>query len=92
MNLKLKKMSTKSFITIFSTINVIAGFILGTFVTIGSLLTPNEQGSALGVWSILFFPIINGFLGLVGGLFLTGLYNLLAPRLGGIELEFETVE
>jgi hypothetical protein len=90
MQLQLKKISMKSFILIFSAINVVAGFILGAVVTLASLIAPDEQGSGVfGVWAILIFPILNGILGLVTGSFFTGLYNFLAQRLGGIELEFE---
>jgi len=89
MKLKLKKISTKSFIVIFSSINVIAGFLLGAIVTVVSLVAPEEQGSALGAWAILLFPILNGILGVVTGAIFTGLYNFLAQRFGGIELEFE---
>ncbi len=92
MKIKLRKISTKSFILIFSSINVIAGFILGAVVTIGSLIVPSEPGSGPGAWSILVFPILNGILGLAGALFLSGMYNVLAKYLGGIELEFETLE
>ena len=92
MKLKLKKISTKSFVIIFVTMNVIAGFILGAIVTVVSLATPTEQGSDVGVWAILLFPIINGLLGLAAGAFLTGMYNLLAKYLGGIEFEYEALE
>jgi hypothetical protein len=92
MQLKLKKISTKSFILIFSTMNVIAGFALGAVVTIVSLVAPDEQGAALGVWAIILFPIINGLLGIATGAFLTALYNFLAQRFGGLELEFESSE
>ena len=94
MKLKLKKISMKSFILIFSTINVLAGFILGTVVTLVSLLTPpEEQGSgAIGAWAILIFPILNGLLGVVTGAFLTGMFNLFAQYFGGIELEFEAAD
>jgi hypothetical protein len=91
MQLKLKKISTKSFIIIFSIINVIAGFILGAVVTVASLIAPDDQGSgAFGVWAILIFPVLNGLLGLATGAFFTGLYNFLASRFGGIDMEFET--
>jgi len=91
MKLKLQKISVKSFILIFSTINVIAGFILGSVVTVVSLIAPEEQGAGVfGVWAILIFPIINGLLGLATGAFFTGLYNFFAKRFGGIDLEFET--
>jgi hypothetical protein len=93
MQLKLKKISIKSFILIFSIINVIAGFILGAIVTVVSLIAPDEQGmGAFGAWAILLFPIVNGILGVATGAFLAGLYNFLAQRFGGIELEFETIQ
>lgn len=91
MKLKLMKISMKSFILIFSTLNVIAGFILGTIVTIVSLVSPPEQGTPdMGVWAILVFPIVNGLLGILTGVFLTGMFNLLAKLMGGLVLEFET--
>jgi hypothetical protein len=90
MQLRLKKISMKSFILIISTINVIAGFFLGAVVTIVALIAPDEQGpGSIGPWAILVFPILNGILGVATGAFLTGMYNFLAPRLGGIEMEFE---
>ena len=93
MKLKLKKIATKSFILIFSVINVITGFILGAVVTVVSLVAPSDQSSGeVGVWAILIFPIVNGLLGLAAGALLTGLYNLLTRFFGGIELEFEALE
>lgn len=94
MQVKLKKISTKSFILIFSIINVTAGLILGTVVTIVSLAAPDEQGAGggIGAWAILIFPILNGLLGIATGAFFTGLYNFLAQRFGGINLEFEAIE
>ena len=91
MHLKLKKISTKSFIQLFAIINVIGGLIVGAIVTVASLLSPDEQGSAFGVWAVLLFPVLNGILGAVTGAFLTGLYNFLASKFGGIELEFENI-
>ena len=90
MQLKLKKISTKSFILIFSAINVIAGFVLGAVVTIAALTSPADQAAGpLGPWAILIFPVLNGLLGLATGSFLTWMYNFLAQFFGGIELEFE---
>ena len=80
----------KSFILIFSVMNVIAGFFLGAVVTIVSVTNPADQSAGpLGPWAILIFPILNGVLGLATGAFLTGMYNFLAQYFGGIELEFE---
>ena len=93
MKMKLTKISTKSFITIFTIINVLAGFVLGALVTVVSMAVPEEQGAGvIGPWAILIFPILNGFLGLTTGAFLTGTYNFLVKRFGGVEVEFETVE
>lgn len=89
MKMKLKKISMKSFVLIFSVINVVSGFILGLVVTVSSIAAPADQASGPGVWSVLVFPIVNGILGLLAGVFLTGMYNLLTKFLGGIELEFE---
>ena len=90
MQLKLKKISMKPFIIIFSAINIIAGLILGAIVTVVSLVTPDEQSTGgFGAWAILIFPILNGLLGLTTGVFFTGVYNFFAQRLGGIEVEFE---
>ena len=70
MKLKVMKISTKSFILIFSIINVAAGFILGAIVTLVSLLSPeDEQNGAIGAWAILIFPLLNGILGVVTGMF-----------------------
>ena len=93
MKLKLKKVSVKSFVLIFSTVNVIAGFILGAIVTVISVVAPSDQGAGeIGPWAILIFPILNGLLGLATGAFLTCLYNFVTKFYGGIELEFEPVE
>ncbi len=90
MILKLKKISMASFVKIFATLNVLAGFILGTIVTLISLVVPDEQGpGGVGAWAILLFPVFNGLLGLLTGMFLTGMYNFLVKFFGGIELEFE---
>ena len=63
MQLKLKKISTKSFVVIFLVIKGIACVILGALVTIASLISPNEEGAALASWAILIFPVLNGILG-----------------------------
>jgi len=89
MNFKLLKISTKSFVIIFSIINVIAGVILGGIVTVVSLLNPDGQGGAIGTWAVILFPVFNGLLGLVSGALLTALFNFIAPRFGGLQMEFE---
>ncbi|MBK7643659.1 MAG: hypothetical protein IPJ19_11540 [Planctomycetes bacterium] len=38
--------------------------------------------------AIVFLPLLYGFLGFLSGVLGAALYNLLAPIVGGIELEF----
>ena len=93
MKLKLMKISTKSFVLIFASLNVIAGVLLGAVVTVVSLVNPPEPGSnEVGAWAVLVFPVLNGILGVAAGFFLAGIYNLLTRFFGGIELEFEPIE
>ena len=90
MKVKLNKVAVKPLVFIITGINVIMGFFLGLVVTIVSLVVPNEQDVAgLGPWSILVFPVLNGLLAFMTSMMLAGAYNALAPRLGGIVLEFE---
>ena len=41
----------------------------------------------LGLGAIVFFPLIYGFMGLVVGAVMAALYNLVAKRVGGLNLE-----
>lgn len=92
MKLKLTRIAPKSFIKIFTVINIIGGFILGAVVSVVSLLPTDDQNAgAMGPWAILLFPILNGILGAITGAFFTGIYNYLAARFGGIELEFQNL-
>ena len=90
MKLKLVKVSTKSFVLIFSIINTIIGLILGALITLLSLLPVEGQApNPAGAWAILIFPIVNGILSMATGTLLTGLYNFFAEKFGGLELEFK---
>jgi hypothetical protein len=46
-------------------------------------------GLAFAIMFTIFIPIMYGVLGFVGGVIIAFLYNLVAERLGGIEIEFE---
>lgn len=93
MKLKLNKISPKSFILVFATINVVAGLILGAVVTVVSLAAPQDESfGAGGAWAILIFPIVNGVLGAMTGAFLTGMYNFLSEMVGAAVFEFEEVK
>ena len=46
-------------------------------------------GILFGVGAIIIFPIIGFIAGLIEGLIIAVIYNFLAPRIGGIKLQFE---
>ncbi|MCL6475794.1 MAG: hypothetical protein K6U75_12165 [Firmicutes bacterium] len=66
---------------------VVVGIVVGAIF----LLVSVAQGERLayGVLFLLISPIFYGALGFIGGAILAALYNLLAPRIGGIRLEVE---
>ncbi len=46
---------------------------------------------AIGVFAVIFFPIMYGIIGFIGGLIYAALYNLVAGWTGGIEMRLEQV-
>jgi hypothetical protein len=79
----------------------ILGFLIGAFVSLFfvfvSLVDPSARlrpamgggamGLLLGFGSIILFPIFYAVIGAIFGLVSAGLYNLIASRIGGIEIE-----
>jgi len=79
----------------------ILGFLIGAFVSLlflfVSLASPSARlrpamgggvmGIVIGFGSIIFFPIFYAVIGAVFGLISSGLYNFIASRIGGIEIE-----
>jgi len=87
---RLQKISVLPLAKMMSVLNTMIGFVLGIIAAIGSMAGQEEDGFwALGVWSILVFPVVNAVLGFCTGLFLAGLYNLFSQWFGGIEFELE---
>jgi hypothetical protein len=81
-------------------IAAVIGLILGIFYALmfGAILSaiPSTTGIDLSGFSILFgvgaiiiMPIIGFIGGLIEGLIIAVLYNVLAPRIGGIKLRFK---
>lgn len=87
--------------TLYALLGLIIGGIYALFALLFAVIgvsTAQESGDAFaggaigvlfGVGSIIFFPIIYGLLGFVGGLISAFLYNLISRFVGGIELELE---
>ncbi len=68
-------------------------FITGNFAAIGTavggLLGVPFVGAGLGVLVIIILPIYFGIIGFIFGAIGAFLYNLIAGKVGGVELEFD---
>ena len=71
---------------VFSLVFLFTGMAAGSDGLPGGMQSP-VLSLFLGVGSILFFPICYALLGALGGLIMSGLYNLIAKYTGGIEIE-----
>ena len=77
---------------IYAVIGFVAGALFTLFALVGATAgASSEQEMAwmaplFGVAAIVVFPILYGVLAFVMGLVVSGLYNLIAARVGGIEM------
>lgn len=77
---------------IYAVLGLIGGGFVSMFSLVGGLAGGSDVGAAamlFGVGSIIFFPILYGVIGFIGGIISSALYNLLASSIGGIEIELE---
>lgn len=71
------------------------GFFLGLFFLITALFIPGEPRNSsagellLGPAAPVFFLILYGLIGFVGGFVCAWIYNFIARMIGGIELDIE---
>ena len=93
----IKRIAPMSCAKITGTLYGILGLVIGGCVSLVALAggfgsntsgVPG-MGAIIGVGAIFFFPILYGGLGFVGTLVAASLYNLIAGRVGGIELEVQ---
>jgi len=94
---RIKRFGVLSVGKILGILYAILGIIVGAMFTALSLLaavSSSNQGAGIvgllfGVGAIIFFPIFYGIMGLIFGMLTAFLYNLVASRIGGIEVETE---
>ena len=77
------------------------GLIFGAFVSLASLagVAMNQQQGGpqllpalFGAGAIVALPIFYGILGAIGGMISAAIYNLIAGFIGGIEMNFESIQ
>lgn len=102
MNLRLKKLGILSVAKIYGLFGVIFGLIIGvlaalvavTMGTLGAASAGDDAGGMLamtagmGCLYILLFPLLYGVICFIGGALSAWIFNFVAPRAGGLEMEF----
>ena len=86
---KIEKIGVLSLAKIFGILYAIFGLILGTLFSLFSFVGINadETGLYFGAVSIITVPIIYGILGFVFGAITAFFYNIIARKVGGLEVE-----
>jgi len=75
---------------VFALTYAIFGFIGGVIFCVTSLFTQTQAGAlAFGIGAVIGFPILYGAMGFVFGAVFAWIYNVVAKRVGGIEIETE---
>ena len=90
----LKKVGVMSVAKIFGVVLAIIGLIEGIlFAAFGTMIgsitgaTSAAMFGGFGFVAIIIFPIISAISGFIGGAIGAALYNLVASKIGGIEIE-----
>jgi hypothetical protein len=97
---KLKKIGVMSMAKLYGVLMAIFGLLVGLFYAgLGLMISniPAEAKDAAGLtggaeimfgpWAILIMPLLYGIIGFFSGLIGAWVYNIVAKRIGGLELE-----
>lgn len=87
---KIKKMGILSLAKILGILYAIFGLVVGALLSLFSAIGfagAADIGLFFGTASIIIFPIIYGVMGFAGGLITAFFYNLIAGKIGGLEVE-----
>jgi hypothetical protein len=74
---------------IYAVIGFVAGAMFTLFALVGAVASDPETAwlaPLFGIAAIVVFPILYGVIAFVVGLVVSGLYNLIAGRIGGVEV------
>lgn len=89
----IEKFGVSSVAKIYGITMAIMGFVIGLFYAVflsafSGILGDEFNGmGGLGIWMIIFFPIFYGVLGFVFGALGAVVYNFVASKTGGLEIQ-----
>ena len=96
----IRKVGIGSVVKVFGVLYGLLGFVVGAFLAMfalvgfGAAAAGNEDvpawlGSLFGIGAVIVLPIVYGIMGVVGGVLIAALYNLVANLTGGLEIEVQ---
>lgn len=90
--MKIKRISPLSLAKISGLLLAILGFFLGVLIatlTLVASLTQIKIQGASGYFAIIVLPVVYGVLGFVLAFIQAWLFNIIAKKIGGLEIEVE---
>ncbi|HPN88197.1 MAG TPA: hypothetical protein PLH56_02550 [Candidatus Omnitrophota bacterium] len=90
--MKIKRISPLSLAKISGLLLAILGFFLGVLIaalTLVASLTQAKIQGASGYFAIIVLPVVYGVLGFVLAFIQAWLFNIIAKKIGGLEIEVE---
>ena len=86
---KVKRIGVLSLAKILGVLYALIGLILGVLFAILPLTGLNVDKTTMffGTATIIVFPVLYGIMGFIGGLITAFFYNLIAGKIGGLEVE-----
>jgi hypothetical protein len=96
----IRKVGIGSVVKVSGVLYALLGLVIGLCVALfavvglGAAAASNEDvpgwmGSLFGIGAIVMFPIMYGVMGVIGGVLMAALYNLVASITGGLEIEVQ---
>ena len=96
----IRKVGIGSVVKVFGVLYGLLGFVVGAFIAMfalvgfGAAAAGNEDvpawlGSLFGIGAVIVLPIVYGIMGVIGGVLVAALYNLVANITGGLEIEVQ---
>lgn len=93
--MQIKRVGGKSLAKVFGFMYLILGFVFGLFVFVASLIEPAAEtytafeSLTFGIGAPIVLAVFYGVLGYVMGFVTAWVYNVVAQKVGGIEIEME---